>query len=55
MVRAASPAFVDRATGDPSATLAGREFADFLRLDERERDDEQHPMKHRHDSEIPKH
>ena len=36
-VRAASPAFVDRATGDPSTTLAGREFADFLRLDERER------------------
>ena len=24
-------------TGDPSATLAGREFAEFLRLDERER------------------
>ncbi|MBB3035234.1 hybrid sensor histidine kinase/response regulator [Alteriqipengyuania lutimaris] len=36
-VRAASPTFAERATGDSSATLAGREFADFLRLDERER------------------
>ena len=36
-VRAASPAFAERASGDPSATLVGREFADFLRLDERER------------------
>ena len=36
-VRAASSDFAERATGDASATLAGREFADFLRLDERER------------------
>ncbi|MBH1943634.1 response regulator [Erythrobacter sp. YJ-T3-07] len=36
-VRAASPAFAERAAGDPSTTLVGREFADFLRLDERER------------------
>jgi len=37
VVRAASPTFAERAAGDPTATLAGREFADFLRLDERER------------------
>ncbi len=36
-VRAASPDFAHRASGDSSATLAGRDFADFLRLDERER------------------
>ena len=37
VVRAASPAFAECAAGDPTATLAGRDFADFLRLDERER------------------
>ncbi|GAB5349405.1 hybrid sensor histidine kinase/response regulator [Alteriqipengyuania sp. 357] len=36
-VRAASPAFAERATGDLTATCVGREFAEFLRLDERER------------------
>jgi len=36
-VRAASPDFAERASGDVSATLAGRDFADYLRLDERER------------------
>ena len=36
-VRASSPDFAERASGDPTATLAGREFADYLRMDERER------------------
>ena len=37
MVRAASPAFARRALGDPSASMAGQEFAALLRSDERER------------------
>jgi two-component system cell cycle sensor histidine kinase/response regulator CckA len=37
LVRAAAPGFAQRATGDPSATLAGQEFVTLLRSDERER------------------
>jgi len=37
LVRAAAPGFAQRAIGDPSATLAGQEFAALLRADERER------------------
>jgi two-component system cell cycle sensor histidine kinase/response regulator CckA len=37
LVRAAAPGFAQRATGDPSATLAGQEFVTLLRTDERDR------------------
>jgi two-component system cell cycle sensor histidine kinase/response regulator CckA len=37
VIRAASPSFALRATGDERATLAGQEFAALLRSDERER------------------
>ncbi|ABC63639.1 response regulator [Erythrobacter litoralis] len=36
-VNAASPGFAERATGDPKATLAGREFVTLLRSDEKDR------------------
>ncbi|MEZ5692784.1 MAG: response regulator [Altererythrobacter sp.] len=37
IVRAAGPGFAERASGDPSATLAGQEFVSFLRSDDRDR------------------
>jgi two-component system cell cycle sensor histidine kinase/response regulator CckA len=37
LVRAAAPGFAQRATGDASATLAGQEFVNLLRTDERDR------------------
>lgn len=36
-VRAAAPGFADRAVGDPTATLAGQDFATLLRADDRDR------------------
>jgi two-component system cell cycle sensor histidine kinase/response regulator CckA len=37
IVRAAGPGFAERASGDPTATLAGQEFVSFLRSDDRDR------------------
>lgn len=36
-IRAVSTGFAERATGDPSATLAGQDFVAQLRSDDRER------------------
>ncbi|RDC60221.1 Histidine kinase [Alteripontixanthobacter maritimus] len=37
IVRAVSPGFAERASGDANATLAGQDFVGFLRSDERDR------------------
>lgn len=37
IVRAVGPGFAERASGDPTATLAGQEFVSFLRSDDRDR------------------